>query len=96
VSTNIAVASSGFNDVISVVCWSPGAAIGVTALFKIKAHVDNPGHTGLTEGLIRLAIGRALPAFPFVEQVLRGSLPQAQLAKLNASTLVMDSSVVMP
>lgn len=92
-SSNIAVASSGFNNLISIVCWVCGAGLGVVGIFKLKQHVDSGGQTPMKDGLIRLAGGGALLAFPFIEQAMQGSISDGQLAKLNATALQMDSTV---
>lgn len=92
-SANIAVASSGFTNLISIICWVCSAGLGVVAIVKLKQHVDSGGQTPIKEGLIRLAAGGALLAFPFIEQAMQGSVSNAQLAKLNATALQMDSTV---
>jgi hypothetical protein len=93
ISSNVAVASSGFNNLISIVCWVGGAGLGVAAIFKIKQHVDSGGQTPMKEGLIRLGAGGALLAFPFIEAAMQGSIANGSLAKIAATALIMDNSV---
>ena len=91
-SSNIAVASSGFNNLISIVCWVAGAGLGVAGIFKLKQHVDNPGQTPMKDGLIRIACGGGLLAFPFIQTAMQGSISNGSLTKVSASTLLMDNS----
>jgi hypothetical protein len=93
-STNIITASSGFNNLISVVCWIGGAGLGVAGIFKLKMHVDNPGQTPMKDGLVRIGCGGALLAFPFIQQAMQGSISNGSLTKINASSLQMDSVTV--
>ncbi len=93
-STNIITASSGFNNLISVVCWIGGAGLGVAGIFKLKMHVDNPGQTPMKDGLVRIGCGGALLAFPFIQQAMQGSISNGSLNKINASSLQMDSVTV--
>lgn len=93
-STNIITASSGFNNLISVVCWIGGAGLGVAGIFKLKMHVDNPGQTPMKDGLVRIGCGGALLAFPFIMQAMQGSISNGSMQKINASSLQMDSVTV--
>ena len=93
-STNIITASSGFNNLISVVCWIGGAGLGVAGIFKLKMHVDNPGQTPMKDGLVRIGCGGALLAFPLIQQAMQGSISNGSLQKINASSLQMDSVTV--
>lgn len=93
-STNIITASSGFNNLISVVCWIGGAGLGVAGIFKLKMHVDNPGQTPMKDGLVRIGCGGALLAFPFIQQAMQGSISNGSLQEINASSLQMDSVTV--
>ena len=90
-SNNIVTASSGFNNLISIVCWIGGAGLGVAGIFKLKNHVDNPGQTPMKDGLIRLGCGGGLLAFPFIQQAMQGSISNGSLTKLNAASLQIDS-----
>lgn len=91
---NILLASSGFHNLISVVCWIGGAGLGVAGIFKLKNHVDNPGQTPMKDGLVRLGCGGALLAFPFIMQAMQGSISNGSMQKINASSLQMDSVTV--
>jgi hypothetical protein len=90
-SQNIITASSGFNNLISTVCWIGGAGLGVAGIFKLKAHVDNPAQAAMKDGLIRIAAGGGLLAFPFMQQAMQGSISNGSLQKLNGAALQMDS-----
>ena len=91
---NIILAVSGSNNLISTVCWIGGAGLGVAGIFKLKNHVDNPAQTPMKDGLVRLGCGGALLAFPFIQQAMQGSISNGSLAKINASSLQMDSVTV--
>lgn len=93
-SQNIITASSGFNNLISTVCWIGGAGLGVAGIFKLKAHVDNPAQAAMKDGLIRIAAGGGLLAFPFIQQAMQGSISNGSLTKLNGSALLMDSVTI--
>ena len=90
-SNNLVTASSGFNNLISIVCWIGGAGLGVAGIFKLKQHVDNPGQTPMKDGLIRIGCGGGLLAVPFIQQAMQGSISNGSLTKLNAASLQMDS-----
>lgn len=92
-SHNIINASSSFQSLITTVCWLGGAGLGVTGIFKIKQHVESGGQTPMKDGLIRLGSAGGLLAFPFIEQVMQGSISNAQLAKVNAAPLQIDSTM---
>ena len=90
-SQNMVVASSGFNNLISTVCWIGGAGLGVAGIFKLKQHVDNPGQTPMKDGLIRIACGGGLLSFPFIEAAMQGSISDSSLTGINATNVKMDS-----
>ena len=93
-SKNIITAASGFNGLISTVCWIGGAGLGVAGIFKLKNHVDNPAQTPMKDGLVRLGCGGGLLAFPFIMQAMQGSISNGSMQKINAASLQMDSVTV--
>ncbi len=48
-----------------------GAALGVSGISKLKAHVDNPGQTAIKDGLGRVAAAAMFISLPFVLNMLR-------------------------
>jgi hypothetical protein len=92
--TNIAHGSSGFNNLISAVCWIGGAGLGVTSVFKIKEHVDSGGRTPMKESMIRLGAAGALLAFPFIMSAMQGSISSGNITRLAAVQLQMDTTMV--
>ncbi len=90
-SNNMVTASGGFQNLISTVCWIGGAGLGVAGIFKLKQHVDNPGQTPMKDGLVRIACGGGLLAFPFIQTAMQGSISNGSMTKINASSLQMDS-----
>jgi hypothetical protein len=92
-SHNVIWGASGFTNLISLVCWVGGAGLGVVGIFKLKQHVDSGGTTPMKDGLVRLGAGGGLLAFPFIQQVMQGSISDGQLAKIDAAPLQIDSVV---
>ncbi|MDE1151376.1 MAG: hypothetical protein PW788_02470 [Micavibrio sp.] len=90
-SQNIVTASSGFNNLISTVCWIGGAGLGVAGIFKLKQHVDNPGQTPMKDGLIRIACGGGLLGFPFIQAAMQGSISNGNLSGVKISNVQIDS-----
>jgi len=48
----------------------------------------------MKDGLIRIAAGGGLLAFPFIQQAMQGSISNGSLTKLNGSALLMDSVTI--
>lgn len=92
-SSNIVTATSGFQSLISTVCWLGGAGLGVAGIFKLKQHVDNPGQTPMKDGLVRLGAGGGLLAFPFIQQAMQGSISNDVLDGIAALDVKMDSTI---
>ena len=61
---NIGTASSRMPSLVTTVAYIGGLGLGVSGIMAIKQHVDNPAQAPLKNGLIRLAAGGALLAFP--------------------------------
>src|ERR1700733_7434519 len=91
-SDNIVTASGGLPNLISTVAYVGGIGLGVAGIFKLKQHVDNPGQTPMKDGLVRLACGGGLLAFPFIQQAMQGSISNGSLTAISAKTLLMDNS----
>lgn len=91
-SDNIVTASSGFQNMISTVCWLGGAGLGVAGIFKLKQHVDNPGQTPMKDGLVRIGAGGGLLAFPFIQNAMAGSIADGSTGAFQASVLKMDDA----
>jgi hypothetical protein len=73
-SANLITSSSNFPALVSTVAYIGGIGLGVTGIFKLKQHVDNPGQTPMKDGLIRLAAGGGLLALPYVTTAMSGSI----------------------
>ncbi len=91
-STNIVTASSGFQNLISTVCWLGGAGLGVAGIFKLKQHVDNPGQTPMKDGLIRIGAGGGLLSFPFIMAAMQGSINDADNAGIDGGELKLEGA----
>lgn len=62
--------ASKIPNLISTVAFIAGIGMAIAGVFKIKAHVDNPAQAPLKDGLIRLAVGGALLAFPLLTNLM--------------------------
>lgn len=91
-SNNIVTASSGFQNLISTVCWLGGAGLGVAGIFKLKQHVDNPGQTPMKDGLVRLGAGGGLLAFPFIQTAMQGSISNDAADAVEILDVQIDST----
>lgn len=91
-SDNMVIASSGFQNLISTVCWLGGAGLGVAGIFKLKQHVDNPAQAPMKDALIRIAAGGGLLAFPFIQSAMQGSVANGDLNKINGGDLKLDAA----
>jgi hypothetical protein len=91
VTTNITNASAGMPNMISIVAYIAGLAMGVFGLMKIKEHVDNPGQAKLKDGIIRLGVGGALLALPFILNVMTNSLSNGTIGTVNPTDLDFDN-----
>lgn len=91
-SKNIVTATSGFQNLISTVCFLGGSGLGVAGIYKLKQHVDNPGNTPMKDGLVRLGAGGGLLAFPFIQQAMQGSISDGALSQLDLNQLKMGST----
>lgn len=59
---------------LSALCYLVALVLGVTAIFKIKDHVENPSQTPLRTGLIRFLAGGALLALPMIAGVVNNAI----------------------
>ena len=88
---NIITASSGFQNLISLVSYLGGAGLAVAGIFKLKQHVDNPGQTPMKEGLVRLGCGGGFLALPFVTSAMQGSIANGDATKVTPDQLKFDA-----
>lgn len=64
VTNNILASSQDTPKLILTVAYVAGLGFGVLGVLKLKGHVDSPQQVPLKDGLMRLAAGGALLAFP--------------------------------
>ena len=81
-SQNIVQASSGFQSLISTVCWLVGVGFFINGAIKVfralRIPVTDPRHTPLwRRGILYLFLGMASFSFPFVQSVMQGSISVA-------------------
>lgn len=92
-TTNLSRATSGFPNMISMFAYIAGIALAVLGIFKIKQHVDAPANVPLKDGLMRLATGGALLSFPFMTQIIQGSISNGQNTAAAANSLVVTNNL---
>lgn len=66
IARNINNSVAELPGLVTGVAYLVGIVMGITGIFKLKDHVDNPSQTPLKEGAIRLVAGGALFALPIV------------------------------
>lgn len=66
IARNINESVAELPGLVTGVAYLVGIVMGITGIFKLKDHVDNPSQTPLKEGAIRLVAGGALFALPIV------------------------------
>ena len=77
-------AFGGLPGLISMAAYIMGIVFAIGGILKIKDHVEDPGRTELKSGAIRLVIGGALFALPFIMTVMTASVgSQTQGVKVN-------------
>ena len=80
----ITTSFGGLPGLISMAAYIMGIVFAIGGILKIKDHVENPGQTELKSGAIRLVIGGALFALPFVMGVMTATVgDQTQTTKVN-------------
>lgn len=79
VAENIVDSSAELPGLVTAFCYLIGLVLGVSAVFKIKDHVDNPNQTPLRVGVVRSLAGGALFATPIVYE--------AALTTINGGTI---------
>ena len=91
-TTAMVESSAAIPNLITTTAFVAGIAMAIAGVFKIKAHVDNPAQAPLKDGMIRLAVGGALIAFPLLTNIMVGAigkdastghLTHTQIAKLT-------------
>ena len=74
ITNNIADGSGGLNRMTSMVAYLCGGALGVSGIFALKQHVDNPAQKPLKDGLIRLGAGGGLLTLPVITTAMQGTV----------------------
>lgn len=91
IAKNITETTGDWTGMVSVVGYVIGLGLMGLGAMNIKQHVDSPDSNPLRKGVIKLAIGGALFAIPFVsesalEAIGNGGTP-TKAALVNAATL---------
>lgn len=92
VTKNIVTSTSALPNLISIVAYIAGLAMAVFGIMKIKEHVDNPGQVKLKDGIIRLGVGGALLALPFILNVMTNTLSNGQAGQVQPGQLQFQAS----
>ena len=83
VGDNIITSSGSLPAMVQTVAYIGGIGLGVAGVFKLKAHVDNPGQTPMKDGLVRLGAGGGLLALPYVTTAMMGSIDNGQAGAMT-------------
>jgi len=86
----IETSASRIPNLISTTAFIAGIGMAIAGVFKIKAHVDNPAQAPLKDGLIRLAVGGALLAFPLLTNLMVGLIGADNAAGHLAHTKIAN------
>jgi len=70
---NVAGNTTTVPTFINFASYIIGAALGVSGVSKLKAHVDNPGQTPIKDGLGRVGAAGMFISLPFVLDMLRST-----------------------
>jgi len=70
----VATSFGGLPGLITTAAYIMGIIFAIGGILKIKDHVENPGQTDLKSGAIRLVVGGALFALPFVMSVMTATV----------------------
>jgi len=85
VSGNIVKSVKDTPNLISALVYMGGLGLGVTGLFKLKNHVDNPAQAPMKDGLIRLGAGGGLLATPYVANVIKSTVDAGNQGNLSVT-----------
>lgn len=93
VTGNIATATGGLPNMISMFAYIAGIAFAVLGIFKIKQHVDAPANVPLAQGMTRLAVGGGFLSLPFMTKVMQGSISNNDQEKIGGSALIVSNTL---
>jgi hypothetical protein len=91
-STNVVCAFSGTVGLISTAAYIGGAGLGLTAIFKLKQHVDSGGTTPMKDCLIRLTAGGMLLSLPFMMRAMQGAISGGDMDAVQVASLRLINS----
>lgn len=74
VSRNITTSASRLPGLIAALSYLLAVIFGISAIIKIREHVENPNQTPLREPLIRLLAAGALVALPIIYEAMRTTI----------------------
>ena len=81
---------AGIPGVITLAAYIMGVVFALGGILKIKDHVEDPGRTQLKDGAIRLVVGGALFALPYVMTVMTQTVgdqtASVQSVKINKAS----------
>ena len=70
VALNITSSASRLPGLLTALAYGLGLMLGVSAIVKIKEHVDAPNQTPLRTGIIRFLVGGGLFALPMIYEAM--------------------------
>jgi hypothetical protein len=66
ITNSLKTNTTGFFNGISLLSYAGGSALGLKGIFKLKAHIENPGSTPVMQGVGPLAGSGALFGLPVI------------------------------
>lgn len=71
---NYTSAEKGMNTILSTISYIAGLYLGANSIFKMKAHVENPHQTPMSDIFKRFFAGGMFLSMPFMVSAVKGSL----------------------
>ncbi|MCD8570677.1 MAG: hypothetical protein LRY76_03970 [Alphaproteobacteria bacterium] len=87
IARNINDSVAELPGLVTGVAYLVGIVMGITGIFKLKDHVDNPSQTPLKEGAIRLVAGGALFALPIIYDAMLNTIGNTSTSNVRPAVL---------
>ena len=86
VSENMVASARQLPGMVSGLAYLIGLVLGISGIFKLKAHVDNPANTPIKSSIIRLVIGGSMFALPIVYAAMATTINGGANANFTGSS----------
>ena len=81
---NVVISTEMLPGLITAIAYMAGLILSVVAIIKLKAHVDNPNQTPLSDSMKRFVAGGALFALPVVTSAVKNLLVGGENGEIPA------------